>query len=190
MKKLSAKAILIPTVSLLLICAVTSTLLALTNKITAQKITEMEAKAAVDAQSAVLPEGKSFEDGVITYESKEYTYHIGKNDAGETAGYVITTSANGYGGPIKVMTGIDPEGTVTGMEILSLNETAGLGMNADQKSFKDQFTGLIKNIGINKGAQGDNEIQAITGATITSKAVTKAVNEALSIFDEITGGEK
>lgn len=84
---------------------------------------------------------------------------------------------------MKIMTGIDKDGAVTGISPLELNETAGLGMKAQNDSFLDQFKGKVKDIAVNKNSASGNEIQALTGATITSKAVTAAVNEALSYYD-------
>ena len=100
-------------------------------------------------------------------------------------GYVFTTSAKGYGGDIITMVGIKADGTVSGMDFLSISETAGLGMNADTDEFKNQFAGKIGEIGLNKNTPAENEIQALTGATITSKAVTEAVNIALELYEEV-----
>ncbi len=80
------------------------------------------------------------------------------------------------------MVGIDTSGKVTGVSILSISETAGLGMNARNESFINQYIGKSGTIGICKNGASDTEIQALTGATITSKAVTSAVNTALSLY--------
>jgi len=87
------------------------------------------------------------------------------------------------------MVGIDTSGKVTGVSILSISETAGLGMNAKNESFINQYIGKSGTIGVSKNGASDTEIQALTGATITSKAVTSAVNTALSLYSQI-GGEK
>lgn len=97
-------------------------------------------------------------------------------------GYVMSvTTGNGYGGDIKVSLGIRVDGTVTGMEILSINETAGLGMKATESSFKNQFKdkNVDQFIYSKSGAIGENEIDALSGATITTKAVTGAVNAGI-----------
>ena len=88
------------------------------------------------------------------------------------------------------MTGVDMNGKVTGVEFLEINETVGLGMNANKDSFKEQFKGLVNGISVNKNTPGENEIKALTGATITSKATTKGVNTALDIFENVLGGGK
>lgn len=97
-------------------------------------------------------------------------------------GYVMNViTANGYGGDIKISLGIRSDGTVTGMEILSINETAGLGMKANEKSFKNQFKDKnVEQFTYTKtGATAENEIDALSGATITTKAVTGAVNAGI-----------
>ena len=124
----------------------------------------------------------------MSADGKDYTYYEG-TASGDTIGYVFKTSAKGYGGDIDLMVGIDTSGKVTGVSILSISETAGLGMNAKNESFINQYIGKSGTIGVSKNGTSDTEIQALTGATITSKAVTSAVNTALSLYSQI-GGEK
>ena len=83
------------------------------------------------------------------------------------------------------MTGVDIDGKVTGVNILSHSETAGLGAKAAETSFRDKFVGLVNGITVSKDKAGENSIDAITGATITSRAVVNAVNAAI----EAAGGE-
>lgn len=184
------KDILIPTVSLLIICLMTTLILALTNSATAGKIETLQKETAKAAQQAVLPTAATFQEKSVKLSGKTYTYYEGYDAKKELAGYVMSTSANGYGGLISVMTGIGPDGKVTNAQILDLTETAGLGMNATKDSFIGQFKGKSAGITVEKGgAAGGNAINAMTGATITSKAVTKAVNEALDIYNTVKGGE-
>lgn len=105
-------------------------------------------------------------------------------------GYIITvTDANGYGGDIKMTVGIDSTGTITGLEILDISETAGLGMKAKEASFREQFKGIkADEITYTKnGKSADNEIDAISSATITTKAVTGGVNGALAVYNKLGG---
>ena len=109
----------------------------------------------------------------------------------EIVGYVVTaTSAEGYGGDIQVSVGILPDQTVAGIAILSIHETAGLGMKASEPAFYNQFAGkLVDLFTVTKtGASADGEIDALSGATITSTAVTDAVNAAVLTFQEVIGG--
>lgn len=105
---------------------------------------------------------------------------IAKGEGGEQIGYVISvTTHDGYGGDITLSVGIDSNDKITGMEITSMNESPGLGSKANDEPFKSQYSGKnASEFKVVKGASGENEIDAITGATITSNAVTNAVNEA------------
>jgi electron transport complex protein RnfG len=113
------------------------------------------------------------------------------NAGSELKGYVITTTTHdGYSGDIQVSIGIAADGTVKGIEMLSIAETAGLGMNANTPEFKAQYAEkLVDAFAVTKtGAAADNEIDAISGATITSNAVTNAVNTAIVYFNNVLGG--
>ncbi|SEW28542.1 RnfABCDGE type electron transport complex subunit G [[Clostridium] fimetarium] len=103
-------------------------------------------------------------------------------------GLVLTVvSKEGYGGDIKFTVGILKDGTVNGISILSISETAGLGMKANTQDFQNQFS--FKNVDKFKytktGATADNEIDALSGATITTNAMTNGVNSAIAAFDYI-----
>lgn len=110
--------------------------------------------------------------------------------SGNVIGYVMsTTSSKGFGGPITMSIGVTTDGQVTGIEFLTLNETAGLGSKAAEPEFKDQYVNkavdgftLVKS-----GAASDSEINAISGATVTSTAVTNAVNASV-YFVKTVGG--
>ena len=105
-----------------------------------------------------------------------------KDNSGNNIGRVITaTSKDGYNGTVQLSVGIKSDGTVIGITFLTLAETPGLGMRAGEKDFYSQFANKnTKEFKLVKGsAGGDNEISAISGSTITSSAVTNAVNAAL-----------
>ena len=90
------------------------------------------------------------------------------------------------------MTGISTDGTVTGVSILSISDTPGLGMNAEKESFRDQYKKAAPAGGftvIKNGTAGDTEISAMTGATITSQAVTDAVNDAIAQYYAVKEAE-
>lgn len=94
-------------------------------------------------------------------------------------GYCFTLVTRGYGGDITIMAGINTEDTVTGVEIVSHSETAGLGANANTPAWLSQFSGKTQGLSVVKNLPQGNQIQAVTSATITSKAVTGAIDEAL-----------
>ncbi len=188
MKKLNVKQILIPTVALLIICLVATSLLAGTNSITQEKIALNAVETEKASRMLVLPEGKEY--GEVTTLDSGITYCIGTNENGEEAGYVFTSQAKGYGGTVSVMVGIGNDGAITGVEILSHSETPGLGANAVKPDFKNRFIGKSGELTVDKNSNDGQNVQAITAATITSKAVTSAVNAVTAAYAEITGGAK
>lgn len=99
-------------------------------------------------------------------------------------GYVVTTTdSEGYGGDIQVTVGITADGTVNGVSILSISETAGLGMKAAEKAFYGQYEGKqTEKFAVSKDGGEGEPIDALSGATITSRAVTGAVNAALGYY--------
>lgn len=174
------KAIIVLTV----VCLVISAALALTNHITKDKIAEME-KASASAAMEALIKNAEYELADLTdikgLEGAEIYVATSNN---ETLGYIITTAAKGYGGDVTVMTAISPDKKVIGVNILSAaDETPGLGQNATKPEFYNQFLNKTLGVTVVKNGAKDNEINAVTGATITSRAVTTAVNEALSQLD-------
>lgn len=169
---------------LLAICIIIPLALSVTNKVTAKKIAELENEnSKKNMQSLVSADDfEKCSDGGIEY----YTAIKG----GDTAAYIFTESAKGYGGDVSVMTAVKPDGTVAGVAILDVSgETPGLGQNAAKESFYSQYAGLKKGVSLLKnGAKAENnEVDAVTGATITSTAVTRAVNAALDDFERVKG---
>ena len=167
---------------LLAICIIIPLALSVTNKVTAKKIAELENEnSKKNMQSLVSADDfEKCSDGGIEY----YTAIKG----GDTAAYIFTESAKGYGGDVSVMTAVKPDGTVAGVAILDVSgETPGLGQNAAKESFYSQYAGLKKGVSLLKnGAKAENnEVDAVTGATITSTAVTRAVNAALDDFEKV-----
>ena len=182
------KEILIPTVALFVICLISTALLGGTNMMTADKIEQVASETAEKARTAVCSSASSFEEKKLTVDGSEYTFYVGKDAGGETVGYTVTTQDKSYGGTIEIMTGFDKDGKITGIEILTIDDTPGLGMNAKSDKFKNEYVGKSGELVVSKNASADNEIQAITGATITSKAVTRCVNMASKIVSEAKGG--
>lgn len=110
---------------------------------------------------------------------------------GIPVGYVVeAVSSEGYGGNIVLYAGITDEGVLKDVSILSISETPGLGMRAEEVLVPQLHDKAVKNVKyVKTGASEDNEIDAISGATITTKAVTAAVNGALEVALELRGGE-
>lgn len=180
--KLNFKSVAVPAAILFIICIVVSVLLAFTNMLTADKIQEAQAQKEQESRKIVLTEADSFEPG------EDGAYYTGTK-GGEAIGYVFVTEAKGYGGTIKVMTGIGSDGDIKGVAILSINETPGLGANAAKPEFTDQYKQKAAKIQVVKNAAaGEGQVEALTGATISSKAVTDAVNKAVAEYNKLKGG--
>ena len=120
----------------------------------------------------------------------EITNALGAYKDNKLQGYVIqVTDKDGFGGEIELIIGIDLNKQIKGVEILSINETVGLGMNAKNESFRLQYLNKkVDSFVITKtGKEKDNEIDSLSSATITSKAVTNGVNGALDFYDLLKG---
>ena len=163
-------------VTLLLFAAVVAGLLGLVNHITAQRISEYKADKIQMAMKSVLPAREYSE---IPYEGEDIVSKVFR--AGDE-GWVVIVDPSGFGGLIEMMVGVDKSGAVTGVSIISMSETSGLGANANRESFRSQYIGKSGSVKLRK--QG-GEIDALTGATVTSTAVTKGVNAALSVVQDI-----
>ncbi len=168
------------TLVLFLITAVVAGLLGVVNLLTKDKIAENTMKKANDAMREVL-QAESYEELTLTKENE---------DAGITEayrcenGYVVRVSKNGFGGAIDMMVGIDLSGCVTGVSVISHAETASLGANCEREDFRNQFVGANETLKVKKDG---GSIDALTGATVTSRAVTEGVNVALAFVKEVQG---
>lgn len=189
MKKSSLKELLVPALMLFIIAAVCTALLGYTNQLTKDKIAAIQAETDNAAKATVLSVAKSFSDAkTVTVDGTEYTYFEGLDENGALLGYVIPVSTKSYGGDLSCTVGIGLDAKVTGVTITEINDTAGLGLKAKNEDFLKQYIGKAVGITVNKNASSDTEIQAITSATITSKAVTSAVNSAFDVFNAAQGG--
>ena len=115
-----------------------------------------------------------------------------KDENGAVIGHVINvTSADGMDGDITLVLGITNEDMLTGIDFIELNETPGMGMRAAEPAFKDQFSGrMVSGFTLNKsgGSNAPDQIDAISGATVTSSAVTNAVNAGLDFYYNVIKG--
>ncbi len=197
--------ILKDTLILTVITLVAGGLLGLVYEITKEPIAQQEELAKQEAYQAVFEDADSFEV-CVEAEDAEIAAYLAENGftaqtvneimeakdaSGETLGYAINmTTSEGYGGDISFSMGVQMDGTMNGISILSINETAGLGMNAQKDEFKNQYSNKnVEAFEVTKtGASGDNQINAISGATITSNAVTGGVNAGLCAFNYVKEG--
>ena len=165
------------TVTLFLIAAVTAALLGAVDHITAVRIAEQKAQKVQAAISAVLPGQTGQAETVEQFSDETGTvaavYRLGQ-------GYAVEVKPQGFGGEIDLMVGV-LDGKVAGVRIISHSETSGLGANAAAstsvgESFRGQFVGMSGTLAV---AKDGGAVEALTGATITSRAVTSGVNAAL-----------
>lgn len=196
------------TLVMLVAALVCVTLLAVVNQITRGPIKDAEVAARAESYAMVYAGAGSFEEVENTEEmlekSPELLASAGyegcfvndvlavKDSSGSDAGYVIAaTSPNGYGGEIQVAIGINADGKLTGMGVITHTETAGLGSKTAEPDFTNQFKDLsASKIEYSKSGadKTKNEIDAIGGATISSAAVTEAVNAAIVFYQENFAG--
>lgn len=169
------------------ITAIAALVLAVVNNFTAPVITENNKRTQDIAMKKVLPAANSFEQ--VDFDISSST-SVSEIYIGDGAGTVVKVSPAGYGGKIDMVVGIDTNLCVTGIEIISQSETAGLGSNCTNDSFKSQFIGKTEDISVVKNGAKDNEIDAISSATITSKAVAKGVNDAIAAVKGMKGGNE
>lgn len=182
---MNAKKILVPTLILTVISLVITAVLVFTNDLTKDKIAQLQAEKEEAAKKEVLADADSFDTKELDSNGEKVTYY----EASNGAGYVFSTSYKGYGGAVVVMTGISSEGEIKGVKITSQNETPGLGQKALDPSFTDQYLAAIPDGGFKvKKDDPSGQIDAIAGATITSRAVTNSVDQAIDLYKTITGG--
>lgn len=194
------------TIILTLITLIAGGVLGLVYEITKDPIAKQQELAKQEAYKAVFEDADTFEVCVEAEDADLAAYLAGegfeaqtvneimeaKDASGETLGYAINlTTSEGYGGDITFSMGVQADGTLNGISILTISETAGLGMNATKDEFKGQFKEKqAEAFTVTKtGAAKENEINAISGATITSNAVTQGVNCGLSAFEYIKEGK-
>lgn len=203
------KEIIKNTIILCLITCIAGALLGAVYKVTLKPRQLAEEKAKEEAYKKVMSQADIFEG--VEYNKTELETYLSANKEklpsgcllyeaatalskeGNTLGYAITViSKEGYGGDIKLTIGIDTEGIVKGIAILDINETAGLGMKANEPSFLNQYKdkNCDSYVVTKGGAKNENEIDAISGATITSKAMTNGVNYGKLIYDFLTSTSK
>ena len=167
-----------PVLVLTCICLLVTALLAYINTVTSPIIAESEKKAAQEAMSEVLSQADSFKQVAFDTATERVT-EIYRAENG--AGYVFMLTTKGYGGDMKLICGVKADGTIEACKTLSHSETSGLGSKTAEDPYRDQYAG--------KNAETLNEVDAISGATISSTAYKNAIEEALEAFDKVKEAE-
>ncbi|MEG1061691.1 MAG: FMN-binding protein [Oscillospiraceae bacterium] len=184
-----------PIIVLSVICIVVSALLALTNSITSPIIEAKALEAAVATRRLVLPDATSFTELETTVED---VVSVHKDDGG--SGYVIIAIGHGYKGDVPVTVGLDKDGKIVGISADASHETANVGSKVGQPEYLNQYMGLAPgqtdsisgatqasedNAG---GASAQANVDILSGATISSKAINSAVNLVYEAFNEVKEG--
>lgn len=193
MKNIRLKEILIPTVSLFVICLCVTALLAVTNAVTKDAIAYQQELSAAESRQAVCPDAVDFEK--VEYDVQSVECYKALDESGNLIGYAISSASRGYGGDVKVMTGINAEdGSVIAINVYdNSGETPGLGVNTSGEKFTSQFAGLSSGTGVtvdkDAGKNPDSvAVDSVTGATISSRAVVDAVNQAFDAYNAVKEG--
>ena len=201
------KSIISDCIKLCVITVIAGFLLGLVYNVTKAPIAAQEEKTKQEAYKAVFTDASEFKNTDFDQDAVQKVLDekgLGQNTITEIAqavdqngkilGYVFSvTNPEGYGGDVSLSVGVRNDGTVNGYETLTINETAGLGMKATEDEFKSQFKNKkaeqFEAVKDGSGANDDAKIDAISGATITSRAVTSAVNSCVAYADSLKGGK-
>lgn len=167
------------TITLGVICAVCALVLGLVNMITEDPIKAVQKAKDEAAMAEVLP-ASGYEP--ITYSGSDTTIRS-INAAADGSGYVVQVAPSGsFSGTLTIMVGVKTDGTVSGVAVTKSGETSGLGDNAKKPDFRNQFTGMSGEVKVTKDG---GQVVPITGATITSRAVSAGVTSALTAVAEL-----
>lgn len=149
--------------------------------------------APIASQKSAMLKNQDMKD--LVKDAESFKSINGKTDwfaaqkDGKVIAYVVPAESKGFGGEIKMLVAVTTDGKIIDYDILSNNETPGLGDNASKDPFKKQFKGKrAEDLIVVKDPSNTNNIQAITGATISSRAVTKGIKEAAEQVVEYAGG--
>jgi electron transport complex protein RnfG len=181
----NAKKIISLGLILFTVTAITGVILGIVHEITLEPIRQTQASLKTKALSGALPEADSFTPVVLAEGANAVIKDVQEASKGEdNAGYCVTVTPRGYAGPVEIVVGITNEGRLRAIRILNQSETPGLGAKSANPEFYGQYDN--KEVPILKvvktAADAPDQIQAISGATITSNGVTSGVNAALSYW--------
>ena len=184
--KLNLHEILSTGLKLFIITAITCVSLCLVNSVTQPIAEQLESEKVMDSVRALINEESYTIDEVDGFsdESIEKIYKISSTNDGSLICYCIKSSEKGYGGAINLMVRVNASGSIGGVKVISASETPGIGQKALEPAFLDRFNGKSGSV-----ALGEGGLTALTGATITSKAVTKSINHVLEVFDMLKEAE-
>lgn len=175
---------------LTLVCLVCSAVLGIVYAVTYEPIKDAAQKALIESIGRVLPDGGELSDAAVaSFEGQTLEYYTSTAD-GAAVAYAVKSTTIGFGGPLTLMVGVLPDGTVYNTSVLTCNETPGLGAKCQSdKAFIEQFQGLSP-VSVLKVKKDGGDIDAITASTITSRAYTLAVANAVSFVKSLQKPEE
>ncbi|HWQ50841.1 MAG TPA: FMN-binding protein [Terriglobales bacterium] len=161
-----------------LISLVTAALLGYVNEITEPRIAELKMAEQTAAFSSFFPDAGRFDEAVLPEGSAASAGYLVYDASGAEIGRIVLVAPTGFGGPIEMAVGFDESSAVSGFKILSLSETSGVGTRVTEESFWGQFIGKAS----------FEEVDTLSGATISSAAVLNGVKDAAAVAPELTAG--
>ena len=171
-------------INLIITCLVSGLIIGLVYYFTAPIAAEKKEISKQESMRSLVSDADNFK----AVPDKEQWFTAEKD--GKIIAYVVPGESKGYGGQIKMLVAVKPDGEVIDYSITTSNETPGLGDNASKEPFKNEFKGKKEaNLTVTKDASDKDDIQAMTGATISSRAVTLAVKNAVHEVTDFTGGK-
>lgn len=184
-----------PVIVLIVACTICTLLLALINGITAEAREQQRMLKITQNRQLLFPEGKEFSEldvADLQPEVGNLTALAQVTDqSGQELGYIAESNSPGYGGLVNVMVGIDTEGKIVGVRILDNSETAGLGKKVENDSFRNQFNDLSATDRYSARNNPEyKKIDAVSGATISSEAVSQSINIACDAWQAVAGGTR
>jgi len=181
-----------PALLLTVLCLIVTLMLAVTYEITKDPIARQQQEAALMQRQEIFPDGKTFsiialsEAQIEAMAAKDITaveISTAKDAGGKVIGYVFVTSSRGYAGNVIATTGIDTAGKIILVRAAAADDTPGLGKKVEEKSFQAQFSNLDTKVLTSVSAgSSTHKIDSISGATISSKAASSAVNKAMGAY--------
>jgi len=181
-----------PALLLTVLCLITTLLLAATYELTKAPIARQQEQAALEQKQQIFPDGKEFAPVILSEaqiqamaakDSSVLEVSTATDASGKILGYVFVTGSRGYAGNIAATTGIDTQGRIIMVSALAPDDTPGLGKRVEEKGFLSQFAKLDSKVmtSVSNGS-GTQKIDSISGATISSRAASSAVNKAMGAY--------
>lgn len=181
-----------PALLLTVLCLITTLLLAATYELTKAPISSQQEQAALEQKQQIFKDGKEFKpvelslaqtDAMAAKNIDVWEVCTATDNSGKVLGYVFVTASRGYAGNVAATTGIDTQGNILMVSAVAADDTPGLGKRVEEKGFLSQFSKLSTKVltSVSSGS-GTQKIDSISGATISSKAASSAVNKAMGAY--------